>query len=124
MPVNVLGDQSKESAREVFTLAIHDPVNGVLVSSSATGTIIDNDQLRYYVVPGCRIADTRYGNAPSLSALVARTFAVVGTPCGIPGTAKAIAVNVTALNATTNPTTNPAGAGHLVLFAWARRFRA
>ena len=53
---------------------------------------------RFYTVPPCRLADTRT-TGPALGANTERTFSAAGV-CGIPGTALAAAVNVTAVGAT------------------------
>lgn len=57
----------------------------------------------FFTVPGCRVIDTRaatgpYGGPP-LQAGASRTF-VISSRCGIPSTARAVAVNLTAANAT------------------------
>jgi hypothetical protein len=68
----------------------------------------------FYTLAPCRIADTRLPvgpqGGPSLVANSSRTFGVGGI-CGVSPTAKAVAVNVTVLNATTvgNLTLYPAG---------------
>jgi hypothetical protein len=64
----------------------------------------------FYTLTPCRVADTRgapgpYGG-PALQAGTSRTFAMAG-PCGIPGTADAIAVNVTV--------TEPTAGGYLTI---------
>jgi hypothetical protein len=57
--------------------------------------------LAFYPVTPCRIADTRVANgafgSPSLAANVARDFPVPLSPCGIPATAQAYAFNMTAV---------------------------
>ncbi len=58
----------------------------------------------YFAVTPCRIADTRSGAPLAVGQL--RAFNVVGYPCGIPSTAKAVSFNVTA--------DSPTGPGHLV----------
>lgn len=59
----------------------------------------------FYTLAPCRAIDTRAtGYTPALKARSQRTFTVAGR-CGVPATAKAIAVNVTALN--------PTAQGHL-----------
>jgi hypothetical protein len=60
----------------------------------------------FYTVAPCRLVDTRSGEV--LSAGTVRRFAVAGD-CAIPDTAKAIAANVTVVDAT--------DAGHLRVFA-------
>lgn len=59
--------------------------------------------LAFYTVVPCRVLDTRSG--PPLQA--AASFTVAGT-CGIPASAKAVALNVTV--------TQPSGAGYVTLF--------
>lgn len=65
--------------------------------------------LDFFTVTPCRLLDTREaGQAPALASDVRRTVLAHGA-CGIPATARAIAVNVTALA--------PSAAGHLTLHA-------
>ena len=66
--------------------------------------------LSYYTVTPCRIIDTRTANGPfggPAFGVTARSFQIGGN-CGVPATAKAIQVNVAAINA-------PAG-GEVVLY--------
>jgi hypothetical protein len=64
-----------------------------------------------YTLSPCRLLDTRNANGafggPALGAMAQRTFTAAGH-CGIPSTAKAIAVNITSVN--------PAAAGYLATF--------
>jgi hypothetical protein len=60
----------------------------------------------FYTVPPCRVVDTRAAG-PALGAGTERNFTVSGA-CGIPNTARAVAANVTVVNAT--------DAGHLRLY--------
>ena len=59
----------------------------------------------YTLLAPCRLIDTRTGDpvngGPGLSAGVERTFAATGR-CGLPSTARAIAVNVTAISPSAN----------------------
>ena len=59
----------------------------------------------FYTVVPCRLIDTR--QSQPLQANQPRDFLVAGH-CGVPATAKAVALNVTALNATAN--------GHVILY--------
>jgi hypothetical protein len=84
----------------------------VLVSD-ATDVIIDIDGkfaapgtggLQFYAVTPCRVADTRAGQSftgalgpPSLTAYTYRNFPIRSTLCGIPATARAYALNLTAV---------------------------
>jgi hypothetical protein len=63
-------------------------INGVFVPPGTA-----NAQA-FYSVPPCRIADTRIAGG-TIAALATRTFAITG--CGIPATATAYALNVTAV---------------------------
>jgi hypothetical protein len=57
----------------------------------------------FYTVPPCRVVDTRTASGtwggPALAAEAERVFPIVGQ-CGIPSTAKAVAVNVTGTGST------------------------
>ncbi len=61
---------------------------------SVTATF-DDTGLDFYTVIPCRVIDTRVTGVP-LTSGVATVFPVTGT-CGVPATAKAVSVNVTAL---------------------------
>jgi hypothetical protein len=70
---------------------------------SVTATFDEDGGTGFYTVTPCRVADTRLAagpsGAPSLPANTARSFPVAGL-CGVPTTARAVAVNVTVVNAT------------------------
>ncbi len=58
--------------------------------------------LQFYTVTPCRVADTRTGQGftgafgpPSLAAYSGRNFPIQSSPCGIPSTAQAYALNMT-----------------------------
>jgi Tol biopolymer transport system component len=64
---------------------------------------------RFFTVTPCRLLDTRQGGqGPALTSGLRRTVLAHGA-CGIPATARALAVNVTA--------TQPSAAGYLILHA-------
>jgi len=64
---------------------------------------------KFFTLTPCRLLDTRQpGDAPALANGTTATLALYGR-CGIPETAKALAVNVTATQST--------GSGHLILWA-------
>ncbi len=67
--------------------------------------------MRFYTLPPCRLIDTRATagplGGPSLQSHAQRTFAVTGI-CGVPATARVLAVNVTVVQ--------PGAAGDLRLF--------
>jgi hypothetical protein len=68
--------------------------------------------LSFFTVTPCRVVDTRNAagptGGPALGAAATRTFPVSGGPCGIPSTAIAVSVNLTAVGA--------AAAGYLTLY--------
>jgi hypothetical protein len=66
------------------------------VISGACGEDAPPAPTRYYALAACRILDTRTPSRP-LHAGEERTFPVAGT-CGVPPEAKAIALNITAVN--------------------------
>lgn len=53
--------------------------------------------LQFYAVTPCRAADTRTGFGGILPASTLRNF-TIKTVCGVPATAKAVAINVTVVN--------------------------
>lgn len=71
-----------------------DWTKGSSVTATATFEAINAD---FYVVPPCRVLDTRITGAPLVSG-VPRTITVAGT-CGVPSTAKAVSLNLTAIMA-------------------------
>lgn len=90
------------------TALTDDPAGGGL--EDPTEFVVASKPLELFVLDPCRILDTRvaegpYGG-PALAAGTERTFATFGR-CGIPASARAIAVNLTVTGATT--------AGHLRL---------
>ena len=73
-------------------------INGIFAAPGGTGG------LRFYVVTPCRVADTRAGQGftgafgpPSLAMDTTRNFPIQASPCGIPATALAYALNMTAV---------------------------
>jgi hypothetical protein len=64
--------------------------------------IPDSNGADFYTLSPCRLVDTRNADGPlggpSLAANSGRTFALTGT-CGVPATAKSLAVNVTVAGA-------------------------
>jgi uncharacterized repeat protein (TIGR01451 family) len=107
----------------VFTLTANvagATANGTVISNTATvasttpdpGGAQDTETttvasgLDYYTAAPCRVVDTRT-TAP-LSAGAIRSFDVTGVPCLVPDAAKAVVVNVTAVN--------PGAQGNLLAF--------
>ena len=83
-------------------------VNTVSVSGGGSATVSASDPtvisstvsgLAFYPVTPCRVVDTRYANAPTVSANTVRTFPISNTVCGIPSTAQAYSLNVTVVPA-------------------------
>ena len=89
-------------------------VDSVMITNADTGghcNATPPPALAFYTVPPCRLVDTRDPagprGGPVLSSSSSRSFPLAGF-CGIPGTAKALSVNLTA--------TQPSAAGYLTLF--------
>jgi hypothetical protein len=87
----------------------------VLPARSATLAVVDVGQpaaADFYTLPPCRLIDTRNAagplGGPALAAGAPRSFDLAGH-CGVPATAKAISVNVTAVS--------PSAAGYVVAYA-------
>jgi Calx-beta domain-containing protein len=109
--VPVLGDGTGEED-ETFQVSLVSPVNATLRDGDATGLILDDDTARrLHTLAPCRLADTRGPvgptGGPALSANSNRTFPVAGR-CGVPATARAVVVNLVAVN--------PGAAGNLRVF--------
>ena len=86
--------------QETFFVNLSSPVNATIVDDQATGTITD-PPTNFFTVTPCRVADTRdppgpFGG-PALVAATARDFQVTGQ-CGVPATARAVAINVTVVD--------------------------
>jgi Calx-beta domain len=108
--VSVSGDTAVEPD-ETFFVYLSSPVNVTLGRATGQATLLDDDLGRgFHPVTPCRLADTRGpagpSGGPALDANSSRTFPVGGL-CGVPATARAIAVNVVAVN--------PGAAGNLRL---------
>jgi hypothetical protein len=76
-------------------------------SGTPTPTPSPGPTLQFFSLPPCRLVDTRTSSPPPLAGGGTRTFPAAGE-CGIPVTARALAVNVTV--------TGPTGGGDLRLF--------
>ncbi|HEX6739739.1 MAG TPA: Calx-beta domain-containing protein, partial [Vicinamibacteria bacterium] len=87
---------------ETFFVDLTGVAGATLLDGTAQGTIMDDDTARgLRMITPCRLADTR-GPAgptggPALAANTSRTFPVAGR-CGIPATARAVAINLVAVN--------------------------
>ncbi|HLJ49251.1 MAG TPA: hypothetical protein VKU01_24730 [Bryobacteraceae bacterium] len=85
-----------------------------VMASNSTDFIIDvngyfaprggQDALHFYTLTPCRVADTRASQGftgafgpPSLAASTGRDFPVLSSDCGVPSTAKAYSLNMTAV---------------------------
>src|SRR5271165_1123194 len=112
--VSTLNSDGRVKANAAITPAGTNGGVSVFVSD-ATHVILDIDgyfvpagtasALAFYPVTPCRIADTRNATgplgAPFLGANTSRAFPVQSSSCGIPSTAKAYSLNVTAVPHTT-----------------------
>ena len=69
-------------------------------SAAGTTNVIVNPDGNYFAVTPCRLLDTRQaGQGPPLTSLVPRILTVAGS-CGVPASATAVAINVTAVGST------------------------
>jgi len=96
------------SASGEVTLGVQVAVGGCTVSAGATVPIIERapGAVLLYTVTPCRVFDTRV-TAPALASNATRTVAVTGV-CGVPSSAKAVVINLTAVA--------PGGMGWLTVF--------
>jgi len=106
--VTVLADVIAEGA-ETFRVDLSGASGAAIAYGQATGRI--HDPGSFFSVTPCRVLDTRgtagpYGG-PALAANLSRAFALAGR-CGIPASARVVAVNLTV--------TEPTAAGHLILY--------
>ena len=93
--VNVVGDRVAEP-NEGLSARLTAAVNAVVADAVGAGTILDDDVSAFYAVAPCRLLDTRATLAP-LAANTTREFVLAGGSCGVPATAGAVVVNVTAV---------------------------
>jgi hypothetical protein len=99
--VAIVGDATSEP-NEAFFVNLSNASSGApIVDVQGEVRIMDDDVSGYFPVPPCRGVDTR-GPAgptggPALAAATERNFPVAGL-CGVPVGAKAVALNVTAVN--------------------------
>ena len=115
LTIQATGTASLGAARQVadtVTVAVPSGMDDPVPSNnSASLTIPVARTMSFYTVEPCRVVDTRTATGsrggPALAAGVARTFPISGT-CGVPSTAWAVSLNVTA--------TQPTAAGNVCLF--------
>lgn len=98
--------------KDLFTtgegvLVVVDPYSVMETEGQDFALFVDNASepaTKLYTVPPCRVVDTRWPfgtfGAPELAANLPRVFPLANQ-CGIPATARAVAVNVTVFGATT-----------------------
>ncbi len=112
--VSTLNSDGRVKANAAITPAGTNGAVSVFVSN-ATNVILDIDgyfvpagtasALAFYPVTPCRVADTRNATGPlggpTISGGSSRSFPVQSSSCGIPATAKAYSLNVTAVPHTT-----------------------
>lgn len=87
-----------------FTYTVEDGF-GTADTATVSVTVTPSPGFDFYTVVPCRALDTRTGSP--LSSGAARTVTLAGL-CGIPATAKALAINVTAIS--------PTGKGWIILY--------
>jgi Calx-beta domain len=109
LPVTVNGDTTPEPG-ESFNVNLFGASGASIVDAQGLGTITRSTV--FYTATPCRLLDSRqasgaWGGTP-LAAGQERSLTVGGGACGIPGTALAVSINVTAVDATTS--------GHLRVF--------
>jgi plastocyanin len=99
--VSVTGDTVSED-NETFFVRLTSPTNATIADNEAVGTILDDDDADFFPLSPCRVVDTRLtpgpGGGPALPANSTRVFPITGL-CGVPADARAIALNVTTVNA-------------------------
>lgn len=87
----------RSTRRLVRTLALALP----FVAVGAFSRPANAQGLQFFAVTPCRTVDTRTGNGGIVSASVLRQFTMKGT-CGVPGTAKAVSLNLTIVTPNTD----------------------
>jgi hypothetical protein len=112
-------------ADETFSLLLSSPGDALLLDDLGVATILDDDEpLGFHLVAPCRLLDTRQGGT-ALAGGTTLTFAV-GGGCGIPATAKAVALTLASVAPTDDghlalyPAGSPPPATSIVNFARAR----
>ena len=83
---------------KTYFVNLTSPTNATIGRAQAIGTITDNDNTLLFTLPPCRIVDTAGppgpSGGPAMAANTTRIFPAAGL-CGVPTTAKAVAVIVT-----------------------------
>jgi hypothetical protein len=101
IPVTINGDTTPEPP-ESFDVNLFNATGAAIADAQGLGTITRS--AAFYTATPCRLLDSRaagpWGGTP-LAAQQERSLTVVGR-CGIPATALAVSINVTAVAATTN----------------------
>ncbi len=87
---------------ETLTMSLSNAMGAAVAFGVGQGTILNDDPyktlLGFYTLPPCRLLDTRM-TGPALEANTMRSIGVLGL-CGLPMTAKALALNVTSVSPT------------------------
>jgi Calx-beta domain len=89
--LSVIGDAAVEP-REAFLVNLTSPVGASIGKAQGLATIVDDEASFYFPVTPCRLADTRLSFP--LAANTSRNFQVTGL-CGLPSTARSVALIVT-----------------------------
>jgi len=86
---------------------------GIVMANRAAIALWDVPAINFYTVAPCRVFDTRVVSGPTAGAPLACggdvDFTVIGGTCGVPSNAKAVSVNITVAE--------PSTQGNLRLFA-------
>jgi subtilisin-like proprotein convertase family protein len=110
-PVQPLSAFQGRSADGIWSLTVEDLVQGTTGRIRNFSVAVTIAGTSFYTLTPCRIADTRNApgprGGPSLLTGTSRNFPLAGV-CGIPPTAKAVAVNATVVS--------PMSDGHLTLY--------
>jgi len=91
-----------------YAVTTADPVQVGVTVTNAAGCSATNSATvgvnktcgNFFTMAPCRVVNTRFGDAPALSAGSGRTFFVTGGACGVPSSANSLSVNVTVTEST------------------------
>jgi uncharacterized repeat protein (TIGR01451 family) len=109
VPASYPGPDPIVSTATVTSLT-DDPVLLNNASTVQTPFFVPASNLDFHTLVPCRLLDTRSGGGSPLDAGSVASYFASGGPCGVPGTAKAIAVNVIV--------TQPTATGNLKLYPY------
>ena len=88
---------------------------GIVMANASADAIVNPPDRSFFTISPCRLLDTRDGGGPTSGAPIGcgfdRAFTATGGTCGVPSSAKAIAVNVLVSGATNQGNLRAFGAG-------------